>query len=127
MTEHRSDARAPIHLKVVYRRLNSFFADYTKNVSKGGMFVRTARPLAVGERFAFRLELPSRPDPLDLAAEVVHVQGEGEGAGMGLRFVWEDEAASEAFARVVEGLMVQELGESTARELLGRAPDPEER
>lgn len=121
MTENRRDPRAPIELEVVYQRLNSFFADYTKNVSRGGMFVKTARGLPVGSRFMFRLKLPSRPEPLELAADVVHVQQEGADAGMGLRFVWPDDAAKQAFDGLVEGLMAEQLGAEATRELLGGA------
>lgn len=118
MTEHRRHARAPIELAVSYRRLNSFFVDYTRNVSAGGMFVRTARPLPPGTRFAFRLEIPGRPEPLHLTGEVVHGTATGEAAGMGLRFVWEDEAARAEFEALVERLMVDSLGPQAAAALL---------
>ena len=32
-----------ITLRVDYKRLNTFFADYTKNISKGGTFIRTTQ------------------------------------------------------------------------------------
>ena len=35
MPENREHGRAPIELKVDYKKLNSFFADYTRNISKG--------------------------------------------------------------------------------------------
>ena len=37
--ERRDNQRHAIELKVEYKRLNSFFADYTKNISKGGTFI----------------------------------------------------------------------------------------
>src|SRR5512144_2935283 len=58
--EHRQHARAPIELKVDYKKLNSFFADYTKNISKGGTFIKTRKTLPVGTRFLFRLAIPGR-------------------------------------------------------------------
>ena len=48
-------ARAPIELKVDYKKLNTFIADYTKNISKGGTFIKTDRPLKVGTEFVFKL------------------------------------------------------------------------
>ena len=30
-----------IELTVEYKRMNAFFADYTKNISRGGTFIRT--------------------------------------------------------------------------------------
>jgi type IV pilus assembly protein PilZ len=40
-SDGRQHARAPIELKVDYKKMNSFFADYTKNISKGGTFIKT--------------------------------------------------------------------------------------
>src|SRR5690348_1888069 len=39
-SERRDGPRVPIELKVEYKKLNSFFADYTKNISKGGTFIK---------------------------------------------------------------------------------------
>src|SRR6516164_2182390 len=52
-TDGRTHPRAPIELKVDYKKLNSFFADYTRNISKGGTFIKTRKPLPVGTRFLF--------------------------------------------------------------------------
>jgi type IV pilus assembly protein PilZ len=120
MTEHRQHPRAPIELEVAYRRLNSFFVDYTRNVSKGGMFVRTTRLLPLGTRFLFQLKIPGRAEALDLIGEIVHAQAEGDDPGLGLRFVWSDESARTAFESVVEQLMADSLGAHVATELLER-------
>ncbi len=45
----------PIELRVEYKKLNTFFADYTKNICKGGTFIRTKKPLDVGTIFLFQL------------------------------------------------------------------------
>ena len=39
--DRRGDPRQPIELKVEYKRLNAFFADYTKNISRGVTFIQT--------------------------------------------------------------------------------------
>ena len=56
--ERRREARAPIELKVEYKRLNTFFYDYTKNISKGGTFIKTEKPLDIGTIFLFKLSVP---------------------------------------------------------------------
>src|SRR5437660_11694561 len=66
----RSSIRAPLRLRVDYERMNSFFADYTKDLSKGGTFIKTARPLAIGTRCQFSFTLPALSDPLVLEGEV---------------------------------------------------------
>ena len=72
MTEQakRVVARAPIEIRVEYQHLNALIPDYTKNLSKGGAFIETSEPLAVGTRCYFTLEIPSFDEPLRLEAEV---------------------------------------------------------
>jgi type IV pilus assembly protein PilZ len=117
-SEKRSAVRAPIDLKVDYKRLNTFFADYTKNISKGGTFVRTERPLPVGTRFRFSISVPARPEPFDLTGEVTWIQAEGPDAGMGIRFVFEDDQGRLNLEKVVERMMEESLGPALAHKLL---------
>ncbi len=118
MPENREHGRAPIELKVDYKKLNSFFADYTKNISKGGTFIKTKKTLPIGTRFLFRLTVPGRPEPFERAGEVVHASAAGEDAGMGIRFVWSEESQRSDFEAVVEGLMQESLGPLVASKLL---------
>src|SRR5882672_348225 len=91
--ERREGGRAPIELKVEYKRLNTFFADYTKNISKGGTFIKTRKPLDIGTEFVFKLCVPTLADPIALNGKVQWVvkegeEGPGESPGMGIRFVY---------------------------------------
>jgi type IV pilus assembly protein PilZ len=119
-SEKRSAIRTPIDLKVDYKRLNTFFADYTKNISKGGTFVRTERPLPVGTRFRFNISVPVRPEPFELTGEVAWVREGGPDAGMGIRFVFDDDPRREHFEKVVEQMMEESLGPTVAHKLLGK-------
>ena len=85
--EGREHYRAPIELKVDYKKLNSFFADYTKNISKGGTFIKTKKPLPIGTRFLFKLSVPQRPAPFELIGEVVWAANDGAEPGMGIKFL----------------------------------------
>jgi type IV pilus assembly protein PilZ len=118
--EHREHTSAPIALRVEYKKLNSFFADYTKNIAKGGTFIKTKKPLPAGTRFILELTVPSGGIPFELTGEVVRVES-GDGAGMGIRFVWSDEAAHGGFEHVVERLMAESLGPVVAARLLDEA------
>ena len=75
--DRRREARAPIELKVEYKRLNTFFYDYTKNISKGGTFIKTEKPLDIGTIFLFKLMLPAQSEPLALRGEVRWVVKDG--------------------------------------------------
>jgi type IV pilus assembly protein PilZ len=114
--------RSPIELRVDYKKLNSFFADYTKNISKGGTFIKTKKPLAVGTRFLFRLTIPQRAEPFELLGEVAWSKAEGEESGMGIRFLYSDDAQRNAFETTVEKLMSDSLGPHLTHRLLGKAP-----
>jgi len=120
-SDRRLEQRTPIELRVEYQRLNRFFYDYTKNISMGGTFIRTAKPLAVGTQFLFKLMIPTLPEPLVLRGEVRWILHEGEtrvgegpdGAvepGMGIRFIYDDDAQRAAVEGEVEKLMVGSLG-----------------
>ena len=118
--ERRRDARTPIELRVEYKRLNTFFHDYTKNISKGGTFIKTDRPLEIGTLFLFRLILPAPEEPLTIRGDVRWVVREGEAPppesngsnepGMGIRFVYDDPEERLALERRVERLMTGSLG-----------------
>ncbi len=120
MPEHREHGRAPIELKVDYKKLNSFFADYTKNISKGGTFIKTKKMLPLGTRFLFRLTVPGRDAPFQLNGEVIHAAASGDEPGMGIRFVWSDPADRTAFEALVEALMADSLGPLLTSKLLKR-------
>ena len=118
--EMRQQVRVPIELKVDYKKLNSFFADYTKNISKGGTFIKTKKPLPIGTRFLFKLTVPQRAEPFELLGEVVWSKGDGEEPGMGIRFIYNDERQRTEFESMVERLMADSLGTQLTEKLLNK-------
>jgi type IV pilus assembly protein PilZ len=118
--DRRREARAPIELKVEYKRLNTFFYDYTKNISKGGTFIKTEKPLDIGTIFLFKLMLPAQAAPLALRGEVRWVVKDGaplppqvaagHDPGMGIKFVYDTAEQREQLEAVVEKMMNDSLG-----------------
>jgi type IV pilus assembly protein PilZ len=122
-SDRREVDRLPIELRVEYRRLNSFFADYTKNISKGGTFIRTSKPLPPGTEFVFVLTIPRLSEPLRINGEVMWVTDpaiatDEKPAGMGIRFRYADDREREAVESVVERLVKEELGDHISERLL---------
>jgi len=119
--DDRASPRAPIELRVEYQRLNTFFADYTKNICKGGTFIKTKKPLEVGTEFLFKLMVPHLPEPITLRGDVRWTLREGEEPpdgiaadhepGMGIRFIYNDPTERMLVERTVEKLMVDSLGQ----------------
>jgi len=124
-SERRASQRHPIELKVEYKRLNTFFGDYTKNISKGGTFVRTTKPLEIGTELVFALAIPKLDAPVKLLGKVMWIIPEEKAteeapAGMGIGFQWSSEKERLAFEEIVEKLMTDQLGEHLSAKLLGR-------
>lgn len=122
--ERRDSSRVPIELKVEYKKLNTFFADYTRNICKGGTFIRTKRPLDEGTEFVFKLIVPRLEQPIAIRGEVKWVVREGqppppdapEGPnghepGMGIRFLYGSEEERRSVEAVVERMMIDSLGQ----------------
>ncbi len=125
--ERRLHERTPIELKVEYKRVNTFFADYTKNISRGGTFIGTDRPLPVGTEFVFALGIPNLEEPLRLRGKVIWIvmpedASRANPAGMGIEFQYSSEGERLETEAAVERLLTTELGEPLATRLLGRKP-----
>jgi type IV pilus assembly protein PilZ len=124
-SERRAAERAAITLRVDYKRLNTFFADYTKNISKGGTFIRTSKPLEIGTEFVFVLSFPSAEGQLKLRGEVMWIVPDEEAseenpAGMGIRFLFENGEERQTVHAFVERLMTDALGQHIATKLMPR-------
>ena len=124
-SERRVAQRAAIVLNVEYKRVNTFFADYTRNISKGGTFIRTDRPLQIGTEFVFALTIRTVSEPLKLRGRVKWVVTPEEAsadqpAGMGIEFLYANDDERTSTEAIVEKLMAQELGEGLTSRLLGR-------
>ena len=128
--EAREYPRAPIELKVEYKKMNTFFSDYTKNISKGGTFIKTDRPLKIGTEFIFKLYVPAREDPFTLRGSVAWIHSAEQppppdvqapaDRGMGIRFLYSDDKQKRDFESVVEALMRDALGEHVFRKQMDR-------
>jgi len=123
VSERRRAERSAIELNVEYKRINTFFSDYTRNISKGGTFIRTSRPLDVGTEFVFALRIPNLEEPLRLRGIVKWIVKQDDAsaqkqAGMGIEFQYADHAERRETELVVERLMAKELGEVLSQRLL---------
>jgi type IV pilus assembly protein PilZ len=126
--ERRESGRAAVELPVEYDRLNALLSDYTHNISRGGTFIRTDRPLPVGTVLSFTIRAPQLGEPIVIRGVVRWVIAAGEArtgrpSGMGIAFVYGSLDQREAIERRLDRLMVQSLG-TAAFEKLMRKPAP---
>lgn len=124
--DNRSSLRIPIELRVEYKKMNTFFSDYTKNISKGGTFIKTDKPLKVGTEFLFKLSIPALAEPIDIRGQVVWVNTEATqqrpdvpDRGMGIKFIYEGHSARRGFEDMVERMMKESLGDLVYQNLVG--------
>jgi type IV pilus assembly protein PilZ len=123
--ERRESGRAALELTVEYERLNALLSDYTHNISQGGTFIRTDRPLQVGTVLSFTIQAPQLTDGIVLRGVVrwvvqVAQSRSGRPAGMGITFVYDSPDEKEAVEMRLDRLMAQALGPAAFEKLMGR-------
>jgi uncharacterized protein (TIGR02266 family) len=86
----RKQTRVQKTLTLMFKDRKSFVKAYTDNISKGGLFIMTERPLKQGEQFLLKLQVPDLPEPIKLNCEVSWVREqtdtEKRPPGMGIKF-----------------------------------------
>lgn len=115
----------PIDLCVDYAGINAFFADYARNIGRGGTFVETNRPLEIGTKLRFVLKVPGLSDPISLLGQVQwrilpEQSHEGQPPGMGIGFLYGSEAERVRLDNAVETLMSESLGPELCSKLLAQ-------
>jgi len=129
--ERRESGRAALELTVEYERLNALLSDYTHNISQGGTFIRTDRPLPVGTVLSFTIQAPQLEEGIVLRGVVrwvveVAQSRSSRPAGMGIAFVYDSPDEEEAVEMRLDRLMAQALGPAAFEKLMGR-PAPSAR
>ncbi len=82
--QQRRHPRHKVHLRVSYGRAIEFVEQYADTLALGGMFIRDATDLAVGETVSVTLELPGS-GTLTVKAEVRYVLTDGAKPGAGMQ------------------------------------------
>lgn len=108
----RRAVRLHHEIPVAYRSVGSFLTDWATNISRGGMFINTRKPLSVGTQVKILVQLPGASFPYELEGRVTRVTEYDNHAnmvpGMGVEFTSVDEARRreiDAFvARLRKGL-----------------------
>lgn len=104
----RRATRLQHELPVTYRTVGSFLSDWATDISNGGLFINTRKPLPVGTSVKVIIQLPGAAFPFDITARVTRVV-ESENPhnlapGMGVEFTDLDCARREQIGAFVEKL-----------------------
>ena len=119
----RMSAEPLIELRVPYASQNAFFADYTRNIRRGGTFIATPRPLPVGSALAFELTVPGFEQSVKLNGIVQWISDSDspdglKKAGMGIAFTFDSESDKLNLEARIEKLLKETFGFRLAQELL---------
>lgn len=92
MGENRGYPRRPVKIKVDFTSDDSTQSVFALNISAGGLFLATHKPLPRGSMVVVQLTLPNLAGPVEVLGEVVWNSSNSEGQidfpeGMGIRFL----------------------------------------
>jgi len=85
--------RIQAEVEVHFKSFDQFYKEYTRNISKGGIFIKSATPLPPQSVLEIKIFLPGEKNPVDTVGEVVHTiepevaKERGWDPGMGVHFV----------------------------------------
>ncbi len=104
----RRSRRLHHELPVVYRTVGRFVSEWATNISQGGLFINSRRPLPVGTVVKVMVQLPGASFPFDLVGRVTRVvewaADTTQAPGMGIEFTDVDRDKRERIEAFVEGL-----------------------
>jgi uncharacterized protein (TIGR02266 family) len=84
MSEKRQHLRVPVSLKVAYRTRDALQKDLVTDLSPGGLFIRTSKPLPIGTEVELQVSIAAEEPPIRVRGKVMWLRGENE--GMGIQF-----------------------------------------
>lgn len=102
MDERRTEERAEVEVEVRYRTMQDFLAAYSRNISGGGLFIRTPQPPPLNQQVQLKFTLPGLDHRFEMGGIVVWSNASPRSSfppGMGIKFV---EAAPEDVERIQE-------------------------
>jgi uncharacterized protein (TIGR02266 family) len=104
----RKSERLQHELLVAYRTVDGFITDWAVNISRGGIFINTRKPLAVGSVVRLIVSLPDAAFPFDLTGRVIRAHSydpeSDQVPGMGIEFIDVDEEKHARLERFVDRL-----------------------
>ena len=118
MVERREDPRVEVDIEVRYRTAQEFLSAYSRNISGGGIFIRTAQPLPLNRSVHLRFTLPGIPHRFEVGGIVVWSNpGSDKSAlpsGMGIKLVDLDVQSKQLIAEFVRGKSAISAADSRA-------------
>ena len=121
----RADVRVQATFRVRYSTLDQLVVAYSRDLSKGGMFLVTTRFLPINAVLRVQLELPEKARTLSVIARVAFIRppeeaaASGQPAGMGVQFL---DLSNEDLDELGRHITVQSIAASSDSEFVRARP-----
>ncbi|MFK8001777.1 MAG: TIGR02266 family protein [Polyangiales bacterium] len=107
MADTRKDKRAPLSLKVRFKSatLDEFVEQYSYDISRGGIFIKSKKPMKVGTLLKFEFQLKDESSLIHGVGRVVWRRDPEEGGpapGMGIKFIKMDPDSRAFVQKIVD-------------------------
>ena len=106
---NKARKRRPAKLRISYKKASTFVKEYSKNLKRGGTFIKTKKPLDVGRECILHLTVPGWDDPIEIKGNVVWSSKGvevmvGQEEGMGIKYDTSDDAGLRAAKQALDAL-----------------------
>ncbi|UCD85957.1 MAG: TIGR02266 family protein [Deltaproteobacteria bacterium] len=111
--KRRESPRAPVTVAVKYKGVKDFLVEYSRNISKGGIFLNTSNLLPYGTEVRLLFTLPGSTKEIKILGKVVHTITREEGrqrnqeTGMGIEFIDFSPSSKIEISEYIEGLLAE--------------------
>jgi uncharacterized protein (TIGR02266 family) len=100
-SDRRRSGRASLTVRIDYSTVDEMFAEFTRDISEGGLFIETEKPHPAGTEVSMQFHLPGSDEILQTVGRVARVSNGASGStpGMGIEF---DELTAEDRRKIDE-------------------------
>jgi len=105
-TERRKNPRVFLRALVDYESQDTFLYDYSKDLSQGGLFIKTDKPRSIGDEIELKFSLPDIEKVFKTKGEVKWVirdKSDNTMNGMGIEFKGLEEEDKRLINRTLKG------------------------
>lgn len=90
MEDKRSSPRIETKIDILFKESGAFIRSYMMNVSRGGLFLKTEKPLPIDSTVTLMIRLPGQTEPMEIQGCVVWSNPKAKNTafpcGMGIQF-----------------------------------------
>ena len=110
--ERRRWERTELVVRIEYSTVDDLFAEFTRDINTGGVFIETPDPQEVGTAVAMQFHLAGADEPVVTSGLVVRVSDgtDGSSSGMAIEFENLPSDAREQIDRMIKSLKNQRPG-----------------